>query len=103
MSPGYSAAEIKADEYNPAQVIKSFVEIERVQGAARKISDERKHQILFMMGVLLLVLVLTTASLGIAMGIYAKPVFVAHMVSAGLTTTLAVAHAIVAMVWFSPF
>lgn len=68
-----------------------------------EVSKQEKHQILFFMGITLLVGILTTAALGIAMGIYAKPVFVAHMVSAGLTVTLAIIHAIVAMVWFYPF
>lgn len=67
------------------------------------ISKQEKHQILFFMGAVLLILVFVTAGLGIAMGIYGKPVFVPHMVFAGLTATLALVHAIVAMVWFYPF
>lgn len=63
----------------------------------------KKHQILFLMGLLLLISILTTAGLGIAMGLYGKPVFVAHMVFAGISVTLAIVHAVVAMVWFYPF
>jgi phage-related tail protein len=66
-------------------------------------TTRRKHQVLFVMGVFLLSGVFTTAGLGIAMAIYAKPVFVAHMISAGFTATLALIHAIVAIVWFFPF
>jgi hypothetical protein len=53
--------------------------------------------------VTLLILILLTAAMGIRMGIYGKDVFVAHMVLAGLTVTLAIAHAIAAIVWFNPF
>lgn len=73
-------------------------QIEKQQAEIRK-----QHQILFLMGLLLLISMLTTAGLGIAMGIYGKPVFVAHMVFAGLSVTLAIVHAVVAVVWFYPF
>jgi len=36
------------------------------------------------------------------MVVFAKPVFVAHMIFAGFSLTLAIAHAIVAIVWFFP-
>jgi hypothetical protein len=67
------------------------------------ISTKEKHKILFFMGITLLLGVLVTAGLGIALGVYGKPVFVAHMLSAGLSVTLALIHAIVAIVWFFPF
>ncbi|MEO5573716.1 MAG: hypothetical protein ABIR48_04455 [Gammaproteobacteria bacterium] len=70
---------------------------------ALAISTKQKHKILFFMGITLLIGVLVTAGLGIAMGVYGKPVFVAHMLSAGLTVTLAIIHAVVAIVWFFPF
>jgi pheromone shutdown protein TraB len=68
-----------------------------------KISDREKHAILFGMGITLLILLLTTAVLGIAMGVYGKQVFIAHMVCAGLSVTLALAHSVAAIVWFFPF
>lgn len=68
-----------------------------------KIADKKRHQILFVMGVFLLVGVLTTASLGIAMVLFGKRVFVAHMIFAGITSFLAIAHSIVAIVWFFPY
>jgi hypothetical protein len=37
------------------------------------------------------------------MGVYGKQVFVAHMITAGLSVTLAIAHAVAALVWFNPF
>ena len=67
------------------------------------LSDHRKHQIMFMLGVPLIILLLITGALGIAMGMYGKPLFVVHMISAGLTITLAIAHVIVGIVWFFPF
>ena len=67
------------------------------------ISDKRKHLIMFSMGAPLLILILLTAALGIAMGMYGKPVYVPHMICAGLSVTLAIAHAIVGIVWFYPF
>ncbi len=69
----------------------------------RAISTKQKHTILFFMGSSLLLLVLTTAVLGISMAMYGKQVFMWHMISAGLTVTLALAHGITAVVWFSPF
>jgi len=68
----------------------------------RAISTERKHQVLFWMGGALLLLVLFAAGFGVAMGIFGKDVFIWHVLSAGLATTLAVAHAVVAFVWFYP-
>jgi hypothetical protein len=58
---------------------------------------------MFLLGVALLTLVLITGGLGIAMGVYGKQVFVAHMIFAGLSMTLAIAHAIVGIVWFYPY
>ena len=68
-----------------------------------KVPDREKHAILFGMGITLLILLLTTAVLGIAMAVYGKPVFIAHMVCAGLSVTLALAHSVAAIVWFFPF
>lgn len=80
-----------------------FTKQQTQAGDVGEISDRNKHIILFIMGSALLVLVLVTASLGVAMGVYGKQVFVAHMLAAGLSVTLAIAHSIVAIVWFFPF
>lgn len=69
----------------------------------RRISDKRKHQILFLMGISLLVLLLVTGSLGISMVAFGKDVFVAHMIFAGLSMTLAVVHAATSIAWFWPY
>ncbi len=69
----------------------------------RRIETERKHQILFLMGIVLLVLVLATGGMGVAMVVFDKNVFVAHMICAGLTMTLAAVHAATAIAWFWPY
>ena len=67
------------------------------------IPEKKKRLIMFYMGVPLLIFILLTAALGIAMGMYGKPVYVPHMICAGLSVTLAIAHAVVGIVWFYPF
>ncbi len=69
----------------------------------RKIETERKHQILFLMGVSLLVLLLITGTLGIAMVAFGKDVFLPHMIFAGLSLTLAAVHSATAIAWFWPW
>lgn len=85
------------------EVMRAFTTTEVVLGDAVAIEDQTKRLIMFLMGVPLLLLLLTTGALGIAMGVYGKPVFVAHMVCAGLSMTLAMGHAVVGIVWFYPF
>lgn len=70
---------------------------------ANILSDHKKHVIMFLMGVPLLMLILITAALGIAMAVYGKQVFMLHMIFAGLTVTLALAHLVTGLVWFYPF
>ena len=67
------------------------------------IPDKKKRLVMFSMGVPLLIFILLTAGLGIAMGMYGKPVYIPHMICAGLSVTLAIAHAVVGIVWFYPF
>ena len=88
------------------EVLRGFIEQQQTQpldeqGFGAEIKQKRK--ILFLMGIVLLIGIFTTLSLGIAMALYNKPVFVAHMVFAGITATLALVHAVTAMVWFYPF
>ena len=68
-----------------------------------KIDDQRKRQIMFAMGVPLLIFIMITVGLGIAMGVFGKDVYIAHMIFAGLSLTLALGHAVVGLVWFWPF
>jgi hypothetical protein len=67
------------------------------------LKDHKKHVIMFLLGVPLLILVLITGALGIAMVVYGKQVFMLHMIFAGLTVTLALAHLVTGLVWFYPF
>lgn len=85
------------------QVMQGFTELSRQKEQSKEMSDKKKHIILFSMGFSLVLLVLTTAGLGLAMALYQKRVFVAHMIFAGMTVTLALVHAIAAMIWFFPF
>jgi len=84
-----------------ADVMRQFNE-ERELAAERAISNNSKHQILFWMGGALLFLILFAAGFGVAMAIFGKDVFIWHVLSAGLATTLAIAHAVTAFVWFYP-
>jgi hypothetical protein len=69
----------------------------------RRIETQRKHEILFMMGVALLVLLFLTGGMGIAMAAFDKDVFIAHTILAGLTLTLAAVHAATSIAWFWPY
>ncbi|HXH71367.1 MAG TPA: hypothetical protein VNI58_00940 [Mariprofundaceae bacterium] len=69
----------------------------------RKITTKRKHQVLAIMGIALLVLLVITGTLGVAMVAFGKNVFVPHMIFAGLSLTLAIAHAATSIAWFWPY
>lgn len=91
------------DAKNRSDVLKSFVGSNRGELIASYDEQKNQHKILFYMGVALLLFVFLTAGYGIAMGMLGKEVFIQHMVCAGITVFLAVAHSIVAVVWFFPF
>ena len=103
----FSAAPVMAEEATQAgestQILQAFNRQHRDAEHAKAISDKDKQKVMFILGALLIALVLATGALGIAMGIYGKPVFVSHMVCAGLSITLAIVHAIAGFVWFYPF
>lgn len=91
-------------ESSESQVIQSFTsQVGDIDSEIIKIDDQRKRQIMFAMGVPLLVFIMITVGLGIAMGVFGKDVYVAHMIFAGLSLTLAMGHAVVGLVWFWPF
>ena len=98
---GLASVPAHADE--KGEIIEGFIAHQSQEHGVKAISDHRRHQILFVMGALLFIGIVTTAGLGIAMGIFGKEVFLAHMVSAGFTVFLAAAHAVASMVWFFPF
>ena len=91
-------------EPSESQVIHSFTsQVDDIESDIIKIDDQRKRQIMFAMGVPLLIFIFITVGLGIAMGVFGKDVYIAHMIFAGLSLTLALGHAIVGLVWFWPF
>jgi hypothetical protein len=101
--PATQAAD-SAQESNGTRVLEAFdrQQVQRVdEGVA--LSDHKKHLIMFLLGIPLIIMLLITGALGIAMVVYGKPLFVVHMISAGLTVTLAIAHVIVGVAWFFPF
>lgn len=101
-SPAAFAASQMQSETTAEAVMQQFNDDEEVS-PQRKIDTQRKHQILFMMGIALLVLLLTTGVLGISMVFFDKDVFLAHMIFAGLSLTLAAAHAATSIAWFWPY
>ena len=96
-------AEEAAPSGDSAQILQAFNQQQRTDIREKAIPQKEKQQIMFLLGVLLITLVLITGGLGIAMGLYGKPVFVAHMVFAAFSITMAIVHAIVGLVWFYPF
>ena len=96
-------AEDSTREGDSAQILQAFNKQHRDAEHAKAITDNDKKRVMFLLGVVLIALVLITGGLGIAMGLYGKSVFVAHMIFAGLSMTLALVHAIVGIVWFYPF
>ena len=77
------AAPVKANESQ--QVMQGFVNKEQVVSEHVLIETKQKHQILFFMGITLLLLIFATAGFGIAMAVFGKQVFVPHMICAGGT------------------
>lgn len=103
----FSAQPVRAagmHESNGAQVLEAFdrQQVQRVNGSG--LSEHKKHLIVFIIGVPLILLLFITGGLGIAMGVFGKQqLFLPHMILAGLTMTLAVVHVVVTLVWFFPF
>ncbi|HGX93738.1 MAG TPA: hypothetical protein ENK35_10530 [Candidatus Tenderia sp.] len=101
--PAFSNEDAPNSVDDSTAVMEIFNEQAIAEQEAFELSDNEKHQILFVMGIALLVLLGATAYFGIAMGVGGKDVFVPHMISAGLAITLSLAHAVTAVVWFYPF
>jgi len=102
-SPVLSETEEKDAANERAAVLKTFTGSQRGELIASYDEQRDQHKILFYMGVLLLVFILLTAGYGISMAMLGKEVFVQHMICAGITVFLSIAHAVVAIVWFFPF
>ena len=86
-----------------AHILQAFHKLHSDEMRDKSVPLREKQQIMFLMGVVLFVLVLITGGLGLAMGLYGKQVYVPHMLFAGLSVSMAIAHAIVGLVWFYPF
>ena len=98
-----SAADEPSAEASGTQILQSFEKAAAPNPQVDAATDRTRRWVMFALGAPLLILLLITGSLGIAMGVYGKPVYLAHMVCAGLSVTLAIVHAIVGIVWFRPF
>ena len=85
------------------QVLQGFNKLHESETGVLKVETRKKHRILFLMGVGLLLAIVTTIGFGLAMVLGGKPVFFWHMLSAGVSLTLAIAHAVTAIVWFYPY
>lgn len=101
--PQAQAAEAAKSD-NGISVLEAFdkQQQQRVQQESA-LTDHEKHLIMFSLAIPLLILLLITAGLGIATGVFGKKLFIPHMITAGLTVTLAVAHVVAGLVWFYPF
>src|SRR3569833_1147791 len=76
------------------EVLKGFAERQDVTHGVKEVADKRKHQILCIMGFALLGGILVSAGLGIALALVGYEVFLAHLLAAGFSVFLAVAHAV---------
>ena len=88
---------------NGAAGLASFDRQQEKRANSDAVSDKEKREIMFFIGIPLLILIISTGAVGIAMAVYDKQVFVVHMVLAALSVTLALVHVIVGLVWFNPF
>jgi hypothetical protein len=88
---------------NGLQVLEQFSNQQQRPARATSIAEHERQVIMFSIGSVLLVLLIATASVGIAVAIFGKPLFLVHMILAGLTVTVAIVHVIVGVVWFFPF
>ena len=88
---------------NPAKILESFGRQQQRPAGVTVIGDHERQVIMFSIGTVLLALLIGTASVGIAVAVFGKPLFIVHMILAGLTVTVALIHVTVGLVWFYPF
>ncbi len=103
LSPAVAQQSPEGHVDDTLEIMESFNQQAISEAEEFELTDKEKHKILFFMGVALLVLLCTTAYMGVSMVVFNKEVFVPHMICAGLTVTLGLAHAVAAVVWFFPF
>jgi hypothetical protein len=103
-SPLARAADVPQQNNNATRILEAFDQQQMERVNSDKLTDHKKHIIIFLLGAPLLIMLLITGGLGVAMGVYGKhQLFATHMLFAGLTITLALVHAVVSVVWFFPF
>ena len=103
-SPICLAVSAQPDTPTGPQILEQFGRQKSQRPAGETvIGDHEKQVIMFSIGTVLLVLLISTASVGIAVAAFGKPLFLVHMILAGLTVTVALIHVVVGVVWFFPF
>jgi hypothetical protein len=103
LAPAYAADTAPPASSNGLQVLQQFSNQQQRPARATSIAEHERQVIMFSIGSVLLLLLIATAAVGIAVGIFGKPLFLVHMILAGLTVTTAIVHVIVGVVWFFPF
>ncbi len=89
---------------NPTKILESFARQDAQRPAGETVIGQHEKQvIMFSIGAVLLTLLIGTATVGIAVAAFGKPLFLVHMILAGLTVTVALIHVAVGLVWFYPF
>ncbi|NIQ10364.1 MAG: hypothetical protein GWO08_11155, partial [Gammaproteobacteria bacterium] len=83
VSPVLTASDSAGQSSTDHEVIDAFNKHEIVEGEAVVITEDEKHQIMFVMGLALLAFLVLTAGMGVAMGVYGKNLFTGHIVMAG--------------------
>lgn len=103
VSPSAVADEKPGARSDSIEVMGTFNAQRDDEGGVWRVEERRKQQIMFYLAVPLLFCLIITAILGVAMAVFGKPVFLAHMIFAVLSVTLAIVHAVVGIAWFYPF
>lgn len=102
-APASSTAAPPSSVASAERVIQQYTAQQDEESPQRKISLRSKHEVLFWMGAALLVFLLLSAFFGVGTGVLGKDWFIPHMICAGITVTLGIAHAVTAFVWFYPY
>lgn len=100
---GLSANSIVNTGEDAVKTMQQFASKQDTKSEIVAIEDQKKREIMFYLAFPLLLCLLMTAALGVAMVVFQKQVFIAHMVFAGLSISLAIGHAVAGIVWFYPF
>jgi hypothetical protein len=104
--PGHARDEAgspAAEAIPETQVMHAFTQPAMEEAEVFEVPERQRHLIMFIMGATLLIFLIVTVTLGVAMALYGKRVFIPHMIFAGFSLTLAIVHSVVAVVWFFPF